>query len=54
MVAKEDPDRKKKPNITIHLLLNIPRSKGNLTMKFVQLIEYNIRNIFHKKMIQTI
>ena len=28
---------------------NIPRSKGNHTMTFFQLIEYNIRNIFFKK-----
>ena len=27
---------------------NISRSKGNQTMKFGQLIEYNMRNIFQK------
>ena len=32
--------------ITIHILFNISRNKGNQTMKFDQLIEYNIRNIF--------
>ena len=35
--------------ITIHLLLKISRSKGNQTMKFGQLIEYNIRNSFLEK-----
>ena len=35
--------------ITIHILPNISRSKGNCTMKFGQLLEYNIRNIFLKK-----
>ena len=35
--------------ITIHILSNISRSKGNQTMKFDQLIEYNKRNIFLKK-----
>ena len=35
--------------ITIHILFNIPRSKGNQTMKFGQLIEYSIRNIFLEK-----
>ena len=30
-------------------LPNISRSKGNQTMKFVQLIEHNIRNIFREK-----
>ena len=33
---------------TIHLLPNISRSKGNQAMKFGQLIEYNVRNIFLK------
>ena len=31
--------------ITIHILASISRSKGNRTMKFVQLIEYNMRKI---------
>ena len=32
----------------IHILLNISQSKGDQTMKFGQLIEYNKRNIFLK------
>ena len=35
--------------ITIHILPNISRSKGNQTMKFGQSIEYNVRNIFLEK-----
>ena len=35
--------------ITIHLLLNITRSKGNQTIKFGQSMEYNMRNIFPEK-----
>ena len=35
--------------IVIHLLPNILRSKGNQTMKFVQLIEYNMRNSILEK-----
>ena len=35
--------------IVIHILLNIPKSKDNQTMKFGQLIEYNKRNIFLQK-----
>ena len=35
--------------IAIHILPNISRSKGCRTMKFVQLIEYNIANIFLEK-----
>ena len=32
--------------IAIHILPNISQSKGNQTIKFGQLIEYNKRNIF--------
>ena len=36
--------------IAIHILLNISRSKGNQTMKFGRLIEYNMRKIFLEKL----
>ena len=36
--------------ITIHILPNILRSKRNETMKFGQLIEYKMRNIFLEKL----
>ena len=32
--------------MAIHILLNISRNKGNQTMKFDQLIENNMQNIF--------
>ena len=35
--------------IPIHILLDISRSKGNQTMRFGQLIEYNMKNIFLEK-----
>ena len=35
--------------ITILILPNISRSKGNQTMKFGQFIECNMRNIFLEK-----
>ena len=38
-----------KQTITIHVLPDILRSKGNQTMKFCQLIEYNKRNTFLEK-----
>ena len=38
-----------KQAIAIHILPNISRSKGNQTMKFAHLTEYNIRNGFLKK-----
>ena len=38
-----------KQTISIHILPNISRSKGNQTMKFGQLIEYNMRNTFVEK-----
>ena len=33
----------------MHILPNLSRSKGNQAMKFGQLIEYNMRNIFIEK-----
>ena len=38
-----------KKQLVIHILPNISRSKCNKTMKFGQLIEYDIRNIFLEK-----
>ena len=35
--------------IAIHIFPNISQSKGNQTMKFGQLIEYNKKNIFLQK-----
>ena len=34
--------------ITMHILPNISRTKENQAMKFGQLIDYTVRNIFHK------
>ena len=36
--------------IAIHILPNISQSKGNQTITFGQLIEYNKRNIFLQKL----
>ena len=36
--------------IAIHILPNISQSKGNQTMKFGQLIEYNMKNTFLQKL----
>ena len=38
-----------KQTIAIHISPYISRSKSNQTMKFGQLIEYNMRNIFLEK-----
>ena len=38
-----------KQTIAIRILPNTSGSKGNQTMKFGLLIEYNRRNIFHEK-----
>ena len=35
--------------IEIHILSNISKVKGNRTMKFGRLIEYNMRNTFLEK-----
>ena len=34
---------------TIHILLNISRSKSNETIKFCPIIEYNMKNNFFEK-----
>ena len=38
-----------KQTTAIHILPNISRGKSNQTIKFSQLIEHNIRNIFLEK-----
>ena len=38
-----------KQTIAIHILPYIPRSKDNQTVKFGQLIEYNMRTVFLEK-----
>ena len=35
--------------IAIHIMPSVSKSKCNQTMKFVKLIEYNVRNIFVEK-----
>ena len=48
LISKFMTSQPGKQTITIHILLNMPRNKGNQTMKFGQLIEYNMKNIFQK------
>ena len=38
-----------KQTISIHLFSNMSGNRGNQTMKFDQLIEYNMRNVFLEK-----
>ena len=38
--------------IAIHILPNTSRKKGNQTMKFDQLIKYNVKNIFFPEIMQ--
>ena len=40
--------------ISIYILTNISRSKDNQAMKFVQLIAYNVRNVFLEKSYQPV
>ena len=40
--------------IAIYILLNVSKSKDNQTMKFGQLIEDNIRNVFLKNHTQNV
>ena len=39
--------QKGKQTITIRILPNISRSKGKQTVRIVQLIEFNVKIIFH-------
>ena len=39
-----------KPKITKHILSNISRTEDNQSIKFGQLIEYNVPNIFSQKL----
>ena len=38
-----------KQRFAIHILYNISKSKDNQAMKSGQLLEYNMRKIFHEK-----
>ena len=40
--------------IAIHILLNISRSRAKQTMKFGQLMEYNMKTFFLKNHIQNV
>ena len=45
LIASQD----RKQTIEMHILHDISRSKGNQTMKFSQVIKYNMRNSFLEK-----
>ena len=49
LISKLIASQPGKQIIAIHILPNVSRSIGNQTMKFGQLIEYNMRNISLKK-----
>ena len=49
LISKFTTSQLGKQTIAIHILPNISRSNGNQTMKFGQLIEYNMKNTFLEK-----
>ena len=49
LISKFMTSQPGKQTIAIHIMSNISRIKDNQTMKFDQLIEYNMRNIFLEK-----
>ena len=49
LVSKFMTSQPGKQAFTIHILPNVPRSKSNQTMKYGQLIQYSMRNIFLEK-----
>ena len=48
-ISKFKASQPGKKTITIHILRNISKRKRNQTIKFGQLIEYNMRNIILEK-----
>ena len=50
LVSKFMTSQPRQQIITIHILLNIPRSEDNQAMKYGQLIEDNTRNLFLEKL----
>ena len=50
LISKFITSQPSKQTITIRILTNISRCKSNQAMKFGQLIEYNMRNIFLEKL----
>ena len=49
LISKFMPSQPEKQIIPMHILINISRSKGSKTIKFGQLIECKMRNIFLQK-----
>ena len=49
LISKFMTSQSGKQTITIHILPYISRNEDNQTVKFVQLIEYNMNKIFHEK-----
>ena len=49
LISKFKMSQTAKQIIALHILHNISISKGKQTMKFGQLVEYNMRNIFLQK-----
>ena len=50
LISKFMTSQPGKPAIVIHTFASIAKSKGNQTIKFGQLTEYNTRNIFLEKL----
>ena len=50
LISKFMTSQPGKQAIAIHTFANIAKSKGNQTIKFGQLTEYNTRNIFLEKL----
>ena len=49
LVSRSVKSQPGQQTIALHILTNLSRYKYNHTMKFGQLIEYNMRNIFLEK-----
>ena len=47
--VKKKTSQPRKETITIYILFNISETKSNQTIKYGQVIEYNLKNIFPQK-----
>ena len=50
LISKFMTSQSWKQTVTIHILSSISRNKANQTMKFGQLLECNMKNIFLEKL----
>ena len=54
LISKFMPSQPGKQITAVHTLPNVSRSEGNQTLKFHQLIEYGMTNVFLEKLFKNV